>query len=364
VDVDVTITTGNMRLKISTDSAGAFETILPPANYTLTAATTRTENGASVTYSGSERISVDKTDMYIDFELTRDTRYGVSTSWNKSLMPTAPPGVLVTYVFQITNSGNIEDSYTMSFTGKTTDFTVTFPSSSVTVGYGSGRYQANVEVQVKASSALSAGESRIPIQVKSKASSSTRSDVGLYLNVGVVRSVLMIDLGPSGVVNSLSTSTRFSLNNTGNAQDNFALNITNLDTLSALGWTAEIVDLDTGEPVPSVGMPAFFNTPIGVKFTAIRASPDPNAEAIVLAYSTNDPGVNSYGVIPVYVPDLSIGPSDLTAARHDVSYSFDTSIVAIDLILVAAVVSLAVGIFYLRRKKGLGGKGKTGGGTK
>jgi asparagine N-glycosylation enzyme membrane subunit Stt3 len=368
LDVDITIATGNVKLKTSTDSAGAFGILLPPADYTFTTSTTMTENGASISYSGSKKVSVDKTDVYVDFELTRDTRYGVSTSWNKSLMPTAAPGVVVTYVFQVTNTGNIEDSYTMSFTGKATDFTVKFPSSSVTVGSGSGRNQANVEVQVNASNALSAGESKVVIQVRSKASSSTRSEVSLYLNTAVVKSVLVVDLGPSKAVNSLSSYTKFSLNNTGNAQDNFALNITNLDALEALGWTAEIVDQDTGNVVPSVGMPAFHATPILVKFTAIRANPDPNAEAVVLAYSTNDPGVNYYGVIPVYLPDLSIDQPDLTAARYDISYTFDASIVAIDLILVAAVAVLAVGIFYLRRKKGLGakgkGKGKTGGGTK
>ena len=364
VSVDLIVTTGNMRQQVSTDASGAFQMFVPQGDYTLTASTTRVENGGSIAYSGSERVSVGKTDVVVDFVLTRDTRYGVTTSWNKSLMPTAGPGVPVTFVFQVTNSGNIQDTYTMSFTGKTTDFTVTFPSSSVTVGYGSGSNKANVEVQVAASNVLSAGESRIAVQVKSKASASTRSEVSLYLNVAAVRSVLVVNLGPSEVVDSLSTSTMFSLNNTGNAQDNFALNITNLDSLASLGWSAEIVDPDTGNAVPSVGMPAFFTTPIDVKFTAIRSNPDPDAVAVVLAYSTNDPGVNYYGVVPVYLPDLSIEQPDFTAARHDVSYSYDTSIVVVDIVLIASVAALAVGIFYLRRKKGLGGKGKTGGASK
>jgi hypothetical protein len=363
VELGVQITSGNSKITTQTDASGAFEIVLPPANYTLTTSTSRTESGLTISYTGSERISVDKNNMFIDFALTRNSRYSLSTSWNKSFTQTALPGVPVTYTFQLLNTGNSVDSYTFTYTGTATDFSVSFPYQGFALGFGSNN-EVNVPVVVTATDTVSAGNTKIAIQVKSQSSSSTRSDLSLYLDVGVARGVLIYDLGSTEAVNSLTTETKFSLNNTGNAQDNFALEITNLNTLRSLGWSAEIVDPDNGNVVPSVGMPAFFTTPVSVKFTAIRENPDPTAEATVLAYSTNDPGVNTYASLPVNLPDLSVGLGNMDATRSDVSYTYDVSIVAVDVALLVIVAALAVGIFYLRRKKGLGGKGKTGGAKK
>ena len=362
-ELQIAITKGNAKLNIVSDASGAFEVMLPPADYTLTASKTVLENGLNISYSGSKRITVAGDNLYVQFPLTRDARRGVTASWDRALTQSAPPGTPVTYVIQVTNTGNIKDSYTFSYTGQSTDFDVTFPSSEVTVDFGANN-GASAEVTVTAKSKLSAGDTKIPIQVRSKSSSATRTDLNLYLKVGVVRGVLIYEFTSTKTVSSMSTESRFSLNNTGNAQDNFVLQVSNLDTLNSLGWNAEIVDPDTGNVVPSVGMPAFYTTTVGLRFTAIRANPDPTAEAIVYVYSTNDPGVNTYSSVAVLLPDLSIGKGDLSVTRSDVSYVFNVSIVYVDLAMVVAIASLLVGMFYLRRKKGLGRKAQAGGGKK
>jgi dolichyl-phosphooligosaccharide-protein glycotransferase len=355
----MSVTSGDTRLTVPTDESGSFEMIVPPGNYTMTASTARTENGMLISYSGSQKIVVDKDNMFIEFALTRSTKYGVTITWNKSQEQSADPGVPVTYLVDVTNTGNSVDSYVFSVsTTVVSGLDATFPGSGLIYDYGTNN-KLTVPVIVTAKSTTAAGEAKVTIQVKSQSSSATRAEVNLFLTVKTVRGVLIYDLGSSNAVNSQVTETKFSLNNTGNAQDNFVLNITNLDTLESLGWSAKLVDPANGKEVPSVGMPAFFTTPITVKFTAIRENPDPTAEALVLAASTNDPGVNTYAAIPVNLPDLSISKGDLTAARSDLSFTLDTSIVAVDLTLVVIIVGLAVGIFYLRRKKGLGGKSKT-----
>jgi asparagine N-glycosylation enzyme membrane subunit Stt3 len=363
VEVVVSVSGGNSVLTVTTDASGAFDMLLPPGNYTLTTSTSRTENGMTIGYSGSKRISVDKDNVYVDFSLVRDTRYGVTASWNSSLTASALPGVPVTCVFMLTNTGNVADSYTFTLTGPSTSIGVNFPTAGQTYDFGTNN-QAEVPVVVTATSTAPAGNTKIPIQIKSQSSVSTTATVDLYLNVEVSRGVLIYDYGAINPVNSQTADTRFSLNNTGNAQDNFVLEITNLDTLSSLGWSAKLIDPETGNEVPSVGMPAFFTTPISVRFTATRENPDPTAVAIVFVYSTNDRGVNAYAAIPVNLPDLQLSSGDLTAVRSDVSYSFNAQNVAVDLTLLIIVASLTIGIFYMRRKKGLGGKGKTGGAKK
>ena len=363
VEVSMTVSTGNAKLTETTDETGAFEMLLPPGEYTLVTSTSRTEHGMTISYSGARSITVNKDNLYVDFSLVRNTQYGVTATWNDSLTQTALPGVPVTYVFMLTNTGNIADSYTFSVTSPSANVDVSFPTAGLVYDFGPNN-QAEVPVVVTATNNSPAGTTKIPVQIRSQSSSSTTTTVTLSLDVAVARGVVIYNYGATNAVNSLSAETEFSLNNTGNAQDNIAIEITNLDALSSLGWSAELVDPDTGAEVPSVGMPAFFTTPISVRFTATRENPDPTAVAVVLAYSTNDPGVNTYAAIPVNLPDLQLGKGDLTATRSDVSTTYNVQIVAVDLTLLVAVVSLTVGIFYLRRKKGLSGKGKTGGAKK
>jgi hypothetical protein len=220
-------------------------------------------------------------------------------------------------------------------------------------------------VTVNASSSTAAGEAKIPIQIRSKTVSSTRSDVTLYLNVETVRSVTVKPLNESKPVSSMVTISKFSLNNTGNSNDNFTLSISNLEQLRSLGWDAEIVEYDFATPLTeSLGMPAFMDTPVGIQFTAIRVNPDPSAQAMVVATSINDKTIVGYGAIGVRLPDLSLSKSGLDVTRSDVNYEYDYARLYVDIALLLSIVSLVVAIFYLRRKKGLGGKKKESGGGK
>jgi hypothetical protein len=148
------------------------------------------------------------------------------------------------------------------------------------------------------------------------------------------------------------------VNNTGNVADVVAVSIANQDALLSLGWTVQIIDPDTGQAVTTIDLVAFGSKELNISFTSIRADADPTAEAYVFAYSTLYGGVNSYGSVPVIVPDLSIGLGDLQVSRKDVLYQLDMSNLYVNTGLVVALGVLIVAFFVLRKKKGLGGGAK------
>ena len=165
-------------------------------------------------------------------------------------------------------------------------------------------------------------------------------------------------LNNTAPVNSTVAYNIFSLNNTGNAQDDLVVEISNQPTLNSLGWKAEMIDSSTGKAVTNVTIAAFHSTQIEVQFTALRDNPDPDATAVILAYSKAAPSISHYEPVPVMLPDLSIGQGDVDATRDDITYEYDMGRIYIDIGLVVALAVLAVMLFYFRRKKGLGGGGK------
>ncbi len=365
VELPMTVTSGSAKLSLSSGPDGSFRAVLPPASYTLTTSTTTVENGVSISYSGSNKVTVAGNNQYLSFALTRQTKRTVSASWNANLTQSALPGVAVTYVFQLTNTGNIMDNYTFQFTGLRTYFDVTFPVQQVTVDFGATNNTANVEVVVTSSTTVQAGSgSLIPIYIRSVASVTSAASLTLNLNVLPVRSVQVTDLGSNGAVSSLTTLSKFNLSNLGNIKDTFQLQLTNAESLRSLGWNASIVDAATGTPVERVSLAAFQYSLVGVSFTAIRANPDPTASAIVLATSVNDPSASNYSSVAVRLPDLSIAPGDLQITGNDISFSSSAADAYTDVALVVAIAALTLGMFYFRRKKGLGKKGQTGGGKK
>ena len=354
-DLKITVSGGNAKLQIVSDTSGYFEKLLPPRTYTFSAFETQIENGVSISYSSSEGVTVGDTDVYVTFALERDTKRSVTTSWDSKLTQTAAPGVTVEYSFTVMNTGNIDDTYLVTFTG--TGFNVNFAPSELNLSYGANN-QTTVIAQVTAQNGTAAGNTKVSCLVRSKTLSSVRSDLALYLNVASVKSLKVTSLNESEPVLSTSTVTSFLVNNTGNAPDVVMVQIANLDILAAQGWTAEIIDPGTGEATDSVTLVASTGTELSVKFTATRSTPDPSAVALVFAYSKDATGVGAYGSVPVQLPDLAVGPGYLGATRNDVRYGTDMADIYVDIALLASLVALLVTFFLLRRMKGLGGGAK------
>lgn len=354
VSAEIALQAGSAKLTTATDSAGFFRLLVPSQNYSIVSSITQVERGIPVMYSGISKFYVGTTDIFVDFELTRNTEHSVAVSWNRALTQTAAPGVPVKYTFVVENKGNIDDEFIVTFTGG--GFDVTFTPSEFDLSFGTNN-ATTVVAEVTAKSSLPAGDTLVSCLVRSRILGSARADLTLYLKVAPQNGVTVQSLNTSEPVWSMSTLTRFAVNNTGNVDDEIHIQIANKEILESLGWRVSVHDADTKEPASKVNLVAFGGEDFAVNFTAIRSNPDPSAEAYVYVYSGTNPSINSYGPVPVLLPELVIGPGDLDAVRSDVVYEFDATSLYVDIGLLVALVSLMAGFFMLRKKKGLSGGG-------
>jgi dolichyl-diphosphooligosaccharide--protein glycosyltransferase len=354
LSVEVSITSGNAKLELQSASDGSFSVLVPEGNYTLGAVASVVERGKTIVYSRMANAVVGATDVYTDMSLLRDTKRSVAASWNRTLTQTAPPGVTVTYTFTVENTGNTADLFLITFVGS--GFDVKFTPSEVQIDFGFDN-ETTIVAEVTAKSTTPTGDTRVSCLVRSRTLGSARADIGLYLNVAAARSVLVTSLNTSQPVTSASTVTKFRLNNTGNIADTYTVEVANAQTLAAMGWSVDIVNETTMQPVSEVSIPAFGHVDLLVNFTATRTNPDPTAAAAVIATSSSQSGVSDYGSVPVLLPDLAIGPGDVDVVRGDVTYEADKGAVYLDIGLAISLAVLVFMFFYLRRKKGFGGSG-------
>lgn len=346
------LSNGSTQMQLPTDSQGIMQILLPPGQYSISSTAYRTENTLNVTYSLSTTITMGKGDLFQTLEFVRGTKQTLATSWSRTMEQTAAPNHQVNYVITIDNTGNIADTYFITYTGS--GLNVTYSPSELSLGFGVNN-KTTVVAHVSPTNKTLAGEQVVPTLVRSLNLATVSSSVYLYVNVTPVHKVAVTGLSASVTVSSLSTITEFNVTNMGNVQDKFALQVSNVAILETLGWKAAIINPDNKSVVTNVTLGAFAAMTLEVKFTQTRASADPTAQAFVMASSVNAASVSSYGAVPVILPDLVLPQGSLTAVGPGVAYVYDMVPLYTDIGLLAAIVALMVMFLILRKKKGFGG---------
>ena len=358
VQLPLSLATGTATLRLNSGADGTFRVLVPPGTYALSSSTTRTENSVTVSYSSSSQFTIGVSDVYIAQSLVRDTRHGALATWNSSNVQTAGVNTTVAYAVTITNTGNVHDRFLVTFTG--TGFDVTITPAEVQLDFGVNN-KALVVVEVAPKSSVLVGEQKVTCLVRSLDLATTRADLTLLVKVLPHRGVTVQGLNTSIAVDSMTTITSFNLNNTGNAKDDFVVNIANLGLLNSLGWNAVIIDPITQNETSTVSVDAFGTKALQVKYTALRADADASARATVFAYSKNVTSASSYGSIPIILPDLVVGRGDLSVERDDVSLVNTAQLrLATNIGLLIALVALVLTFYILRRRKGYGRASKGG----
>ncbi len=355
----VLISNGETQLSLVPGADGFFNALVPNGEYTVSSSASRVEGGMTVSYGLSKDVVMNKSDVFVDLFLVRNTKRSVVGSWDSTALKTVALGGEISYVISLDNTGNVADTYTLS--SSNSDFEVTFEPAEVYADFGTYGDKVYVIARITIGASLEAGNNTLTVTAKSNSQSSVRTDISMIVNVLPSHSVTIESTGTGSPVNGNSTATTFVVTNTGNVADEFTLEVSNLQALESSGWTAKVVDVGTGVEVTSVELEAYEEAEFKVMFTSIRATPDPKAEAVVLAVSTVNDGVEVQGTIAVKLPDLVVGAGDLEVDRDDVSYVYDSSRMYLDVILAAMLAALVAMFFIMRRRKGLGRSSDKGG---
>ncbi|HUU07516.1 MAG TPA: carboxypeptidase-like regulatory domain-containing protein, partial [Thermoplasmata archaeon] len=349
----VAISSGSAEMEVVSDAGGYFTVLVPSGSYVLSSELERTEAGMTVGYSTTTPVEVGAYDTYVDLALDRQSTRSVVVSWNASVALPAAPGETVTYSFTVENTGNIGDDYTCSYTG--TEFEVVFAPETQFIDFGTNGNTAMFVAHVTVLDAAPAGNTSVPVLVRSQSSSVARANLQLMVKV---QPVYRADLTVSEVgdaVSSDTTRTMITVLNSGNTETGFGIEISNLAILNEHGWDARLAYADSDDEVEEMTLEMRGTIDLYVEYTAIRTDPDPTSEATVTVWSVEDPGQATLATVPIYLPDVSIGPGGLEVERDDVSYDYDASSMYMNIGLVLSIVALVSMFFILRRKKGLGG---------
>ena len=352
----VAISSGGASMEVVSDAQGYFTVLVPSGPYVLSSELERTEAGMTIGYSAMTPVEVGAYDVYVDLALDRQSTRSVAVSWNASVALPAAPGETVTYSFTVENTGNTGGDYTCSYSG--TEFEVVFAPETQFIDFGTNGNTATVVAHVTVLDAAPAGNTSVPVLVRSQSSSVARADLQLMVKVQPVYSADLTVSEEGDTVSSDTTRTKITVLNSGNTEAGFGIEISNLAILNEHGWDARLMYADSDDVVGEMTLEMQGTIDLYVEYTAIRTDPDPTSEATVTVWSVEDPGQATLVTVPILLPDVSIGPGGLEVERDDVSYDHDASNLYVNIGLVLSIVGLASMFFILRRRKGLGGSRK------
>ncbi|UCE81449.1 MAG: glycosyltransferase family 39 protein [Methanobacteriota archaeon] len=356
IEEPLTLSKGDATLSVRSDSSGYFSVLVPSGDYVLAANTERVEAGMTVEYSLSKSVEIGSVDVFVDFALNRYDIRSVEADWNSSVALPAIPGQAVTYAFTVENTGNIGDDYTCFYDGQ--GFEVAFVPTTQYIDFGTNGNEAVFVAEITVLEDAPGGDSVVPVQIRSESSSSARAEVDLVVKVpSIYRSEITIS-EPAYEASGDTVQTPIVVVNTGNVWTEFAVEVTNIDTLKSLGWSTRLISAATSEEVDTLSVDFNGEEELVLEYTTLRNDPDPSAEATIVVSAVNDTSQITFTSVPIYLPDISILPGDLEADRDDVSYVYDSSNIMVNIGLACAIGVLIAAFILLRRRKGLGGKRK------
>ena len=226
---------GAAPLTLSTDLSGNYQSLLPLGTYAITADRSQTEQGLLVDYQGTATITL-QSDTVVNLQLGRVDTHSVAVTWDASQNRTVRGGSSVTYTFVVENTGNLQDTFSLSGSAAS-GWSFSFFPSTVTLNYGTATNRSAVTVTIQTPSDALVNHGTVTITATSTADTNARGN--LAVTVGIVRTRgLTLQVDPtSGTFDGRYLNYTLNVHNTGNAPEVVDLSIQNPSDIAAGGWS-------------------------------------------------------------------------------------------------------------------------------
>ncbi|MGD1061179.1 MAG: carboxypeptidase regulatory-like domain-containing protein [Methanomassiliicoccales archaeon] len=343
------ISNGNV-LTTTTAADGSFLVYLPPGSYQVTATAQGSELGVTATYKSSFTLNL-TAPLSRTIVLSKVASYGVDLQWDSTQKQTINAGGSVAYIIRVVNTGNLPDTFTLTASGATSGWTMTFSQSTVSLGFGTSNSQL---VTVHIASPTNAKVNHQTLSVRATSSNSPSTTDTVTLNVGIVPQFgASLDFSQASTTSGGTFTYNLNVTNIGNVDDTFNVSVANGADLAQLGWKAEV---STGSgaygqyftTAVSAGSKASFT----LRLTQIRNNPNPLITVVLTATSKASP--TSVATLPFQppLPAFTVPSNGLSVTGNGVVQSIPNIPVS-TLVLIGVVVAMFTIMLMVAVQKGV-----------
>jgi len=348
---ELLISNNEAEIMVYSDENGYYELWLPDGSYNITGELTKNVDGAIISYVVNYSVELDS-DKKLNLPLNMIEDRSVSISYDTQQLKETRGNTTVTYSFKVINTGNIQDTYTISATGGNPDWQMDVSEAQITLPVGEEK-SLTVTAGIPEEPKLS--QNKITINAVSVNDIETKYSLVMNVNLKQEYGLSIEPKSESASYDDGIIETSFQLKNEGNGDDVFTLQIGNLEDLENAGWLVEFGDISDVEKIESwklinISIPSLTTLDIPVRLTPLESAPSRQASVLITGFSQDSRNTISSEYIIVRYPEVQIYSENVTIAGDEVSTVVQGDELTNMSVMVISV-TVALGLFYYARKK-------------
>jgi hypothetical protein len=335
-------------VRVASDAMGAFRVVLPPATYSVTARTSRVENGVVVVYAKPRGLVLTAPPEPLNIALDRVARRSVSLSWDSSQRLTIPAGAPVTYTITMTNTGNTEDEYT--FTTLPAGWTFEFRPARPRLSFGTGGNTTLVDVTITPPKDALVEHGDVTITARSVGDTTISGTVIVQVGIVPRRALSLVVSTAIPTFDGRFLNYTLTLSNWGNTKENVALTLPGASELAVRGWVARFSPATGGNRVPEIrNLTVDGNATRTVTVTFETKGGGAGAATSVKAFAEDLSGLESSVSFRLALPALEPGGRiDASGPNIVITQDLPYPLIAV---LVTIVACLSAGALLTKRRR-------------
>ncbi len=336
---------GNVTLRTAAD--GTFAVYLPAGSYSFKASAAVVEQGTNVQYTKAYPLTL-TTDLSASIVLERANMRSVKVYWDPAQRATLNANETAVYNITVTNTGDLADLYNLA--ASLTGWNITLSQKNVSLDFGSSGV-ATIQMTITPSRTVKVTANSITFTATSTNDASVVAST--LANVTIVPR-FEVNATQNQVYANDGTNYRYQIkvNNNGNIDDAYLINVVNKDLLATQGWNVSLKS--TGDYVDNVNVTVTSQSFKYIEFSMVptRLNPDMNLSVTILIQSAGNDSTSFSYVFSPELPNVNI-PSNGLSVTGDKTSSSAVTVPLETTILLAIVMVLFLLMVYLSIKKGV-----------